>query len=459
VLHTLAAGLAERFDVSDVHLYGLDGAGGSLAAMAALPHCGAVVGRDETSRGERLLARLAAELERRQRLLAYGGLGSHQEQRRAAPIDERLPWMVLLVDGWEGLVTAYESVDHGRPLDTLLRLVREGAAAGVRVVMTGDRASLTSRVGSAFRDRLVLRLADPADYALAGISPRQVPDAMPAGRALVWPAVQEAQLAVPDREATGAGQIRALAALTAAVRARQPTPHLHAGLLPLRVEALPARLEVDEVASAAKAASTGPGWALVGVGGDDLRPCGVDLDADGPAFVIAGPAGSGRTTALATMGRWLLGQGRRAVVITHRRSPLRALADDPGVLAVLGSDDAAALDGHLAAHPDLVVLVDDAETLHDTAVERPLLALLRADAEGGAAVLLAGSAAEMSACFRGLTVEARRARTGLLLGALAPVDGDLLGVRLPRSDSAPPGRGVHVVRGRPAPVQVAITPP
>ena len=101
------------------------------------------------------------------------------------------------------------------------------------------------------------------------------------------------------------------------------------------------------------------------------------------------------------------------------------------------------------------MLADDAETLHDTAVERPLLALLRADADGGAAVLLAGSAAEMSACFRGLTVEARRARTGLLLGAMAPVDGDLLGVRLPRSDAAPPGRGALVVRGRLTPVQVA----
>jgi S-DNA-T family DNA segregation ATPase FtsK/SpoIIIE len=323
--------------------------------------------------------------------------------------------------------------------------------------MTGDRAALTSRAGSAFRDRLVLRLADPADYGLAGISPRQVPGEMPAGRALVWPAVQEAQLAVLDPEATGAGQGRALAAVAAAARSRAPAPHLHAGLLPMRVEALPARLEVDEVAAAAKAASTGPGWALVGVGGDDLCPCGVDLDSDGPAFVIAGPAGSGRSTALATMGRWLLGQGRRAVVIAHRRSPLRALGDHPGVLAVLGSDDPVALDQHLAAHPDLVVLADDAETLHDTAVERPLLALLRADADGGAALLLAGSAAEMSACFRGLTVEARRARTGLLLGAMAPVDGDLLGVRLPRSDAAPAGRGVLVVRGRVAPVQVATT--
>jgi S-DNA-T family DNA segregation ATPase FtsK/SpoIIIE len=323
--------------------------------------------------------------------------------------------------------------------------------------MTGDRTVLTSRAGSAFRDRLVLRLADPADYALAGISPRQVPGEMPAGRALVWPAVQEAQLAVLDAAATSATAGRALGAVAAAARARQAEVTSRDGLLPLRVEPLPVRVDVDDVEAAAKAASTGPGWALVGVGGDELLPCGVDLDIDGPACVIAGPAGSGRSTALATMGRWLLGQGRRAAVIAHRRSPLRTLGDHPGVLAVLGSDDPGALEEYLAAHPDLVVLADDAETLHDTAVERPLLAMLRADADGGAVLLLAGSAAEMSACFRGLTVEARRARTGLLLGAMAPADGDLLGVRLPRTDAAPPGRGVLVVRGRVTPVQVATT--
>jgi S-DNA-T family DNA segregation ATPase FtsK/SpoIIIE len=134
---------------------------------------------------------------------------------------------------------------------------------------------------------------------------------------------------------------------------------------------------------------------------------------------------------------------------------VRALEGEPGVLAALGSGEATELEAHLRARPDLVVLADDAETLHDSPVERPLLGLLRADAEGGAALLLAGSCTEMAGSFRGLTVEARRARTGLLLGAMAPVDGDLLGVRLPRCDGVPAGRGVLVVRGRMTPVQVA----
>jgi len=129
-LRTLAAQLAAQCDVTDLHLYGLDGGGGALAPLAGLPHCGAVVGRDETARGDRLIRRLVEELEHRQRLLATAGHSSHEEQRRSSPPAERLPWLVLLVDGWEGLTAAYESVDHGRPLDTLLRLVREGAGSG-----------------------------------------------------------------------------------------------------------------------------------------------------------------------------------------------------------------------------------------------------------------------------------------------------------------------------------------
>ena len=457
-LRTLATRLAARCDVTDLHLFGLDGGGGALTPLSALPHCGAVVGRDETARGDRLLRRLVEEVERRQRLLADAGHGSHEEQRRSAPPADRLPWLVLLVDGWEGLVTAFEQVDHGRPLDTVLRLVREGAAVGVRVVLTGDRTVLTGRAGSAFRDRLVLRLSDPADYGLAGISPRQVPTDLPPGRALVGPDALEAQLLVLDADTSGEGQVRALEAVAATARARPPAPHGHRGLWPLRVDPLPGRVDVVDIEAAAKEASTGSSWALVGLGGDELAPAGADLDVDGPAFVIAGPAGSGRSTALATMGRWLLGHGRAAVVVGHRRSPLQGLAGEPGVLAALGPADAAALEQLLVDHPDLVVLADDAETLHDTPVERPLTGLLRADADGGAALLLAGSTSELAGCFRGLTVEARRGRTGLLLGALSSVDGDLLGVRLPRSDSIPVGRGVLVRRGRLTPVQVARTP-
>jgi len=111
----------------------------------------------------------------------------------------------------------------------------------------------------------------------------------------------------------------------------------------------------------------------------------------------------------------------------------------------------------LLVEPALTVLADDAETLHDSPVEQPLLALLHPDAETSAALVLAGSAAEMAGFFRGLTVAARRGRAGLLLGSLAPGDGDLLGVRLSRRPAGPTGSGLLVLHGQVWPVQVAHT--
>jgi DNA segregation ATPase FtsK/SpoIIIE, S-DNA-T family len=452
-LRMLAAGLAARLPVHDLHLHALDG-GGGLAPLAALPHLGTFAGREDPALGDRLLVRLTEELERRQGLLAAAGLGSHLEQRATAAPEDRLPWLVLLADGWEGLVTAFEVIDHGRPLDALLRLAREGASAGIRVVLTGDRSVLAGRAAASFRHRLVLPLADRADYGLAGIAARSVPPHLPPGRALVGPAAAEAQLAVLDRDPTGAAQVAAVARVAARCSAGART-----GPVPLRLRPLPPVVGLADLAAAAKEVATGPSWTLVGAGGDEATPVGIDLDADGPALVVAGPPGSGRSTALLAIGTWLLSQGRELVVLAARPSPVRAIGSVPGVLAVLGAGDDVRLRDCLARHRHAVVLADDAETLHDAPVEAPLLDLLRADARSGplgaSALVLAGSTTELATRFRGVTVEARRSRTGVLLSPASAVDGDLFGVRVPPGSRQVPGRGLLVVRGRVTPVQVA----
>ena len=50
--------------------------------------------------------------------------------------------MVLLLDWWEGFVAAYEQYDYGRLIDALLQMLREGAAVGLRAVVTTDRAAM-----------------------------------------------------------------------------------------------------------------------------------------------------------------------------------------------------------------------------------------------------------------------------------------------------------------------------
>ena len=240
VLRTIAGSLAQRTAADEAHLYVIDG-GSGLAALAALPHCGAVVSRDQVARGDRLLARLEQEVERRQSVLAASGFTSVAEQRASAEPSDRLPWLVLMVDGWEGVQAVYDDVDHGRPLDVLLRLVREGGSAGLRVVLTGDRSVLTSRVGASISDRLLLRMADPGDYGLAGVTARQVPVAMPAGRGLLADGAVEAQVALLDRDPAGAAQQAALATVATAAAIS------------------PDRGDTSAPAAAASGAAAGPG--------------------------------------------------------------------------------------------------------------------------------------------------------------------------------------------------------
>ena len=159
-MRTIAGSLARSFVPSECHLYVIDCASGGLAPLGSLPHCGTVVTRDDTERGSRLLNRLMDEVLRRQEALQPAGFSSVAEQRDACSSDERLPWMVLLVDGWDGFQTAYDGVDAGRPVDTMLRLLREGSAAGLRIVLTGDRSALMGRISSLATQRLVLRMSD-----------------------------------------------------------------------------------------------------------------------------------------------------------------------------------------------------------------------------------------------------------------------------------------------------------
>lgn len=101
-----------------------------------------------------------------------------------------------------------------------------------------------------------------------------------------------------------------------------------------------------------------------------------------------------------------------------------------------------------------MLLADDADVLVDSPVERVLLEALK-DAESGAprALVVAGTTDSMTTTYRGITVEARRSRCGLLLSPRSQLDGELLGVRVPRATEQHPGRGVLVVNGRFVPVQ------
>ncbi|GAA0596225.1 FtsK/SpoIIIE domain-containing protein [Actinomadura livida] len=488
-LRTIAGSIAGACSPYDVHLYAVDCGANALLPLGSLPHCGAVVARDRPGRCERLLAALTAEVARRHRLLAEAGFASLAEQRAAVAATDRLPWMVLLLDRWDGFLGAFEHHDHGRLVEQVVRLLREGAAVGLRAVFTGDRSGLGGQISTVFDRRLLLRMADPNDYAYGGLRDRQVPAAMPPGRALEPAAAgsppRVSQIGVLGDDASGAAQAAVLQEIARACVSRYG--RLPRRQRPLRVDELPVRVTYREAMSLdPDFLAPSALWALVGVGGDTLAPTGVDLLAEGPGLTVAGPPRSGRSTTLRTIAHSLLdpavGGGLVPVVlVTPRRSPLRLLSGHPGVLGVLTRDSGAAdLAEAIGDEHRYAVIVDDAELLREgqggEELGGALRDVLRTARDGEHAVVIAGTTAELArghgdsrhrdsrhgdSRHRDFVSDVARSRSGVLLSVESPEDGAVLGLALPRNTppGGPTGRGVLVAAGRTAQIQVALPPP
>ncbi|MEV0183965.1 FtsK/SpoIIIE domain-containing protein [Streptomyces sp. NPDC050625] len=449
VLRTIAGSLARTHSCADVHLYGIDCGNGALNALTRLPHCGAVVGRNQTERVIRLVNRLKGELGRRQDLLAEKGYADIGEQRAAAAEDERLPHIVVLLDRWEGWVPTLGEIDHGSLTDELTTMMREGASVGIHLVLTGDRTLLVGRVATLTEDKYGLRLAGRSDFSTLGIPARKVPEEIPPGRAFRNESGTETQFALLAEDTTGQGQAAAIGAIGEAATARDVS--VPRSRRPFRVDSLPSRISfADAWEMRDPEASRSRLWALAGIGGDEIVGFGPDL-ADGvPTFVVAGPAKSGRSTVLMNFAQSYLSQGIRLVVAAPRQSPLRGLDGTEGVLKVFTGDDIdeddfeEVIDSASLEEP-IAVLVDDGEILEDLDAESHMKRIVSRGAERGLALVIAGDEEDVCSGFSGWQVDAKKARRGILLSPQESSSGDLIGVRLSRSmvgGQVVPGKGM-----------------
>ncbi|WP_240506709.1 FtsK/SpoIIIE domain-containing protein [Thermoactinospora rubra] len=449
-LRALAASAARQASPRDLHLYAVDCGNNALLPLVGMPHTGAVVGRDSPDRLTRLTDRLLGEIGRRQQYLAAQGFADVTEQRAAAPPDERLPYLVVLFDRWEGFYAAFESHDGGRLVDQWLQILQEGAGAGVKVVMSGDRSTLVGRISTLFDDRLVLKLTDPTDYSYVGIRAKDVPDHFPPGRAFrAAGTLREVQVGLLTADAAGTAQVAALHQLgrEAKLRAGDVPRHLR----PFRVDALPTAVRLEEALQLAEEPLPADA-VLFGVGGDTLGARFFRVEEHGPALVVAGPPKSGRSTALVTMGQWLARRGYSLVTISPRRGPLRELG-----AAFTG--DSSPQEVKEACAGRFALLVDDLELLgNDSELAEWLTDFVGELRDTGNIVIAAGSAEDLDSMYRGPIVAMKKARNGILLRPTSTSQGDLLGVRLPRSlatGAGPVGRGLMVVGGTWELIQVA----
>lgn len=442
LLRTLAASLIAQVHPDDAQLYVFDG-GGGLAALSALPHCGAVVTSAEPDRADRLLARLTSELSRRTRLLSAGGYGDLAEYRQAQHDAEAPPFLLIFIDRYDAFVTAVEQIDHGRLIEQLQRLIRDGLGAGIRVVATGDRTLLTGKLAALAEDKIVLRMADHTDYGLLGLNSRSVPAAMPSGRGIRLPSAELLQVALVSADAQGAAQNRELRAR--AGQAGRPA------IRPFRVDPLPMAITFEQACELPVGPSAG---VLVGVGGDDLG----QVRAETSGLLTIGPSGSGRSTALAVQARSLVQEGRPLILVTPRSSTLAGAVAPAAVrlhLAVTGSEAAGALKAALDEIGQAVLVVDDAELLTGTPLGDELVAQCRGLRDSGHRIL-AATVPDSVTALRGVGAELAKVKCGLLLEPANPLDGGPFGARLPLSilTIGIPLRGALVHGGRITAVQV-----
>lgn len=456
-LRTILAQAILRFSPSDLHLYIADYGNGALLPLADAHHTGAVITQSDHERLPRLMKRLLDDLERRQSVLSSAGVGSIEEQREKADPTRALPYVIVAIDGWERLIATFSADRLVEFREDLMRVLREGPAAGLRLVMTADRTFTGDKIASAIDTVHLLPMRDPNDYRAAGIMIRELPSSLPPGRVLSGPEALETQVAVLSRDPSGQEQSVQLRQAVEESRdyydqfsqlAQLPTP--------FRVDPLPAHISLRSAFALPTLEGLPEEGLVTGVGGDELSRITVDWSGV-TGFVVAGSRGSGRSTVLTSLLHQLRVAGRTVIVVAPRSSVLTELAARDGLPIISDMTiEAGAFTDLIAEHTtdDIpTLIVDDAELMKQAPIEFGITGVA-----GRVSIIVSVEAEASSSLFGGALVQAKRHQNGMVLAPKNPMVGaTLFGTQIPKGlvGGRSVGAGVVHLSGTWMPVRAA----
>jgi S-DNA-T family DNA segregation ATPase FtsK/SpoIIIE len=365
------------------HWYLIDARGEStLDELSELAHVGAIIRVHETERLHRVLMRLALEIDRR---------------ATTAP-DE---WCVsLAIDGLQPLRTALSSIDHAPTLALLERVLSEGPAVGVMTCWTDAGASSSLRASA---QTWVFR-CEHADVAReVGVTP--IDDVRP-GRLRIATSGLEALVAVD------AGRVAvARRSATWGVSSTRPEP----------VEVLPDRVRATAPTSPSGGTIDAALDLDIGLAYGDLAVSRLRVPVGDHVF-IGGAASTGKTTALhQVVAAWRSVHPAATVIWVDRQQ--RFAVDGDGCSPVA----------------PVLIAVDDAERVDDPDGH---LAAIAAAGRPGVTIVAAGRLEAVRSAYGHWTRAVARSRCGVILTSVGDVDGDLLGVSLPRRSPIRPRPGL-----------------
>lgn len=423
--------LMQRFTPTALHVVGLDFGGGALLPLTPAPHC-LSLSMEDLSAATVIVENLEEELARRRELFAANGWPDLHAQHRQS--DDPLPWLVLVIDGWDNL--SEDGARSGLP-QRVATLLARGGPQGLQAIVAGDRGTTQSMIARHLNHRFSLRFNRSVDAELQGLTAKELPLHQPPGRAIHVADKRLLQIAeLPDP--AGLGQALVFQQIIAQISARVEREGL--GRATSGKEPLPQRIEVTELATLGGPDPSMGFPVLVGLGDQPRLPVWLDLERSGSALFVAGPPGSGRSTTVCAIAEDAISRGYRVVAVAPENSHLlRRWAEDRQVEV----HDATVTPEQVAPSPgeSLLVIVDDLDALGDgiglsEALGQP---------KPGRAVIAAGDATWMKSRFSGLAASIRRPQVGVLLNPTSTTNGvEFFGQNLKESavGSREPGRGV-----------------
>ncbi|MEP7191358.1 MAG: FtsK/SpoIIIE domain-containing protein [Actinomycetota bacterium] len=445
-LRALAVAAAVTPRGGPVQVYGLDFGSNGLQPICDLPHVGAIVDGDDEERVGRLIRMIRDIVDERAGRYAAVRAGSISEYRERAdsPQEARL---LLLVDGIAAFREAYE-FSPSQLFGIFSQIAADGRPLGVHVIITGDRPNaVPMSVASTIQRRLVLRLASEDDYLLLNVAKDVLDNASPPGRGMLEG--NEVQVAILGGDSNLAVQARKLAGLAESMVRNGVVAAPPIGRLPTRVNlsGLPCSIADRPV---------------FGVDDETLLPAALEPRG---TLMLAGPPGSGRTTALLTLAQ-AMRRARPGVQITLMTSLRTSLVGLPVFdswhtsledIAVAADQLSADLEKGGVAAGSLVLILEALTDLSGTVAEPSVERLVKACVRGDQFVVGESESSTWGQAWA-LAQPFKAGRRGLLL-VPGDMDGDsLLGTslgRLRRKDFSP-GRGFLIGGGRASKLQVAI---
>ncbi|GAA3931790.1 type VII secretion protein EccC [Actinomadura viridis] len=346
ILRSLIASLALLHTPEEVQFYCLDFGGGTLSALAGLPHVGGVTNRLDGDRVRRTVAEVSSLLERREAEFTELGIDSIATYRRLrAAGDVRgdgFGDVFLVVDGWATL-----RQEHERLEEVVTDLAARGLGYGVHVIATAGRWSeFRMGIRDMFGTRLELRLGDSYESEIDRRLAENVPEGRP-GRGLTRDGMHFlAALPRIDGRGTAGDLADGVAALVEAVSGAWTGPQAP----PVRL--LPGLLPVSALADVPRERWQVP----IGIDEEGLSPVHLDLAAD-PHFVVVGDTESGKSNLLSLIAEGIVAghapDEAKLLFIDYRRTLLDTAATEHRV-------------GYAASAPAAAELVTDlAEALNE----------------------------------------------------------------------------------------------